>query len=373
LQVKSNYQKILVSAGAGIGDILLATPLIGSLRQAYPDAEIDVLVPRGQGHILKGNKDVTKILEERKGKGFLAQLKSFIKMWRSYDLALSARAGDRYMYNTWVSGRKRMSWVNSDTGLQRWKDSMLDAWVEIDANTHTVITGLRLLDTLGIEKSYRIVPPVCSPADKQELEQMLPFPADTQAYVVIHVFPNSLYKCWTIQGWETVIVDFSSKGIPVVLTGGNGDQEKNYLDRLLQRGFDSNLVNLAGKINLSQTSELLSHAAVYLGLDTGMTHIAAACEIPTIAIFGPSNPVQWGPWPAGFCGDRSPYKDRVSQAVNNVFILRSDIQCKGSGNEGCFKDLNQPRLCLQSLSAESVLKTIEQAMSGKTGSASNAF
>jgi len=143
----------------------------------------------------------------------------------------------------------------------------------------------------------------------------------------------------------------------ILVSSGSG------IGDIIERGFDSNLINLAGKINFPQASELLSGALFYLGLDTGMTHLAVAQPIPAIAIFGPSIPEQWGPWPSGYCKDETPYKGRVSQRAGNVFVVRSDIQCKGNGNEGCFKDLSQPRLCLQSLTTETVLATVGQVLS----------
>jgi len=363
MRLKQTYQKILVSSGSGIGDIILATPMIRSLRQAYPNAVIDVLVTEGRTQILQGNPDISEVIESVRGRGIIEQLRFIRKIWRKYDLAISAQAGDRYMFNTWIASRNRISWVSVDTGLQRFRKQILDAWVDIRKDTHTVIKVLRLLDSLAIPKSYQLVPPLCSEPDKRALESMLPFSRETRDYVVIHVFPRNVYKCWTTDGWETVIRHLISKGVTVVLSGASGEVENMHINNVIDRGFDSNLVNLAGKINLSQASELLSGALFYLGLDTGMTHLAAAQAIPTIAIFGPSIPEQWGPWPSGYDKDETPYKGRVSQRVGNVFIVRSDIQCKGNGNEGCFKDLSRPRLCLQSLTAETVLVTVDQVLS----------
>jgi heptosyltransferase-3 len=363
MRLNQTYQKILVSSGSGIGDIILATPMIRSLRLAYPNAVIDVLVTEGRAQILNGNPDISEVIESVRGRGILGQIKFIRKIWRKYDLAISAQAGDRYMFNTWIASRNRISWVSVDTGLQRFKKQMLGAWVDIRVETHTVIKALRLLDSLAIPKSWQLVPPICSEPERMALESMLPFSRDTRDYVVIHVFPRNLYKCWTTDGWETVIRHLISKGIAVVLTGASGETENTHINNIIERGFDSNLVNLAGIINLPQASDLLSGALLYLGTDTGMTHLAAAQAIPTIAIFGPSIPAQWGPWPSGYCKDETPYEGRVSQRVGNVFIVRSDIQCEGSGNEGCFKDLTRPRLCLQSLTAETVLATVEQVLS----------
>jgi ADP-heptose:LPS heptosyltransferase len=133
---------------------------------------------------------------------------------------------------------------------------------------------------------------------------------------------RNLYKCWTTDGWETVIRHLISKGIAVVLTGASGETENTHINTIIERGFDSNLVNLAGKINLPQASDLLSGTLFYLGTDTGMTHLAAAQAIPTIAIFGPSIPAQWGPGRVGIA--KMKHYTRVEFHKESVMSLWSE-------------------------------------------------
>jgi len=68
------YQKILVIAGSGIGDILLATPVMRSLRRAYPESIIDVLVPLGRGGVMEGNPDINDVITVCRGQGIRASL-----------------------------------------------------------------------------------------------------------------------------------------------------------------------------------------------------------------------------------------------------------------------------------------------------------
>jgi len=84
------FGKILAIAGSGIGNILLATPLIRLLRRAYPTACINVLVPPGRSGILEGNPDVNQVVEGVRKQGMRASIRFFRHIWRHYDLALSA-------------------------------------------------------------------------------------------------------------------------------------------------------------------------------------------------------------------------------------------------------------------------------------------
>ena len=45
---------------------------------------------------------------------------------------------------------------------------------------------------------------------------------------------------------------------------------------------------------------IIAQAKLYIGPDTGITHLAAATGIPVIALYGPTNPVKWAPWPSGY-------------------------------------------------------------------------
>ena len=91
--------------------MLLTTPLIRSLKRAWPDAAIDVLVFRGTEGILAGNPDIADVITmpERAGAGeSLALLR---KLWRRYDLAISTQSGDRPTLFAWAAGRRSVGFV----------------------------------------------------------------------------------------------------------------------------------------------------------------------------------------------------------------------------------------------------------------------
>ncbi len=82
------------------------------------------------------------------------------------------------------------------------------------------------------------------------------------------------------------------------------------------------VLNTAGQLSIPQAGSLLRSAALYIGVDTSITHLAAACNTPTIALFGATPPTNFGPWPNGFIG-KQPYQLRArTQTVGNVTILQ---------------------------------------------------
>ena len=358
-------QKFLVAAGSGIGNILLATPLVRSLRRACPKAVIDVLVPSGRSDILQGNPDVTGVLEARRRPGLRASARFLRRIWRRYDLALCAQAGDRAILNASLAARRRFSHVKGNGPKYAWQRLLLQGRVEPDKGTHAVIHGLRLLDLAGVARCYETVPPTCPEDGRKDLEALLPFSRAHQPYVVMHQFPRNRYKCWTHEGWAATIAHVASRGLPVVLTGDVGKDEQQYIDTTLAMGVRRQAINLSGRISLPQVSDLLGGAALYVGPDTGITHLAATRHVPTVALYGPTSPVYWGPWPAGYAEDTPPFARRGCQTVNNVSLVQADTECVACDKEGCYGDPHRSSRCMQELQIDAVLTAVDDMLKSR--------
>jgi heptosyltransferase-3 len=168
------------------------------------------------------------------------------------------------------------------------------------------------------------------------------------------------YKMWHLEGWISLINWLhKSKGLKIVLTGGNSSDELAYIS-LLRQSLPNESINVAGKVNLSGVAYLLSKASVYVGLDTAVTHMAAALGIPTIVMYGPTNPVKWGPMPnnLSFSG-KSPYKRKGSQIVKNVFLLQGQGECVPCHEEGCDRNIRSFSKCLQNIPGDDVIEAVE--------------
>jgi heptosyltransferase-3 len=120
----------------------------------------------------------------------------------------------------------------------------------------------------------------------------------------------------------------------------------------------SGTVNMAGKLSLAESAFLISRAKYYVGPDTAVTHMAAALGTPTVALFGPSNPVKWGPWPKSYEEDRNPYRMQGTQRVNNVMLLQGEGDCVPCILEGCDRHTTSLSACLQNLPVASVIAAI---------------
>jgi len=88
--------------------------------------------------------------------------------------------------------------------------------------------------------------------------------------------------------------------------------------------------------------------------------LAAAVGTPTVALFGPSNPVKWGPWPKGYAKDKEPYQMVGTQQVGNVVVLQGTGECVPCMEEGCDRHINSMSRCLQELPSQHVIDAVLQ-------------
>lgn len=355
----NDIENALVIAGTGIGNILLATPIIRSLKAAAPKAHIDVLAPAGRSDILCGNPDINRIIPLKRNATMTETINHTRNIFRKYDLTLSAQAGDRYIIQAWLAGKQRYSHAIANPAPKKWQRFMLNGWVGPNPQTHCVLHGLQLCDLVNIPRQYTLVPPVPSPEDKTAVLDALPFNPNEHPFTVIHPYPRNRYKSWTIQGWLDVIDHLHHRGSEIVISGGHASEELKFIQSLQDRA-NIKPHNLAQKLTLPQVTYLLTRARGFIGPDTGITHLAAACRTPTIGLFGPTRPTYWSPWPCDYATPKPPFADGVpEQRVNNVYLVQRHGTCINCGKEGCNHDPSEASPCMLELPSQTVIKAID--------------
>lgn len=362
-----NYQslqpkptKILVIAMRYLGDVLLTTPLLHSLRQAYPDARLDVLVFSNTVAMLEGNPDISHIITTPNRPKWADYQQLFRQLFRQYDLAVATQSGDRPFLYTLLAAPLRVAVVPPKNARGWWKRFFVQRWTEFDdENTHTVLQHLRLLDLIKVPRYFSLVPPQIK--GRQQLVRQLPFLADNAAYAVLHLHPQWTYKQWTVEGWIEIGLYLKSLGLRLVLSVGPALEEIDYVANI-QRELPEDTINLTGQVSLAQLASIIAQAKLYIGPDTGITHLAAATGVSVIALYGPTNPVKWAPWPSGYHQNINPFKRTGDQQLNNINLLQGEGDCVPCHREGCDGHQKSRSLCLDRLSPERVQEAIRRAL-----------
>ena len=353
-------RRVLVIITRRLGDVLLATPLIRSLKQAWPQAQIEALVFTGTEGVITANPDLRSIITIAERPGLWRHLKLVAGLLRRYDLAVSCLPGDRPTLYAWLFGKRRIGPLLDDP-KHRWKKNLLSQWTFFDnLNTHTVLMNLKLTELLNIPKNYELEVSWSAEAETH-VEALLSREIPNRRFGVLHLYPKFNYKMWHAQGWGELAHWLADHGLRVVLTGSSESEELGYIEKIMPL-LPRDTLNLAGRLNLQQAACLLSRAAIYVGPDTAVTHIAAALGVPTVALYGPSNPVKWGPWPKNHNGEHNPWKRLGSQIAGNVILLQGKGACVPCLLEGCDRHIASFSDCLQELPSRKVITTAESLL-----------
>jgi heptosyltransferase-3 len=109
---------------------------------------------------------------------------------------------------------------------------------------------------------------------------------------------------------------------------------------------------------------LLEQAAVYVGPDTSVTHLAAGAGCPTVALYGPTSPRLVGPWPVGGL-DRPWAPAGHRQRRGNVWVVQNPLVCLPCERLGCDGHFESRSQCLDELGCAEILAAVDQAVQSR--------
>jgi len=347
-------QRILCIKLKHIGDVLLMTPAIRALRQAWPGSTISALVPRGTEEVLAGNPDLTAILTLDREAGIAGSWR-LIRALRLYepDLVLEMGQGDREAVLGWLSGaRRRVGYEPGRSG--GWRRALLTQAVPWNGAQHVVETNLDLVRACGIPAGASRPVLVVRPEMRERISARLASAGrgPGQPLVVVHPVSRWLFKAWPERSCAEVIARLVQQaGVAIALTSGPGAAEVESARRILARvdapGVGGPIINLIGQTSLAELAAVLERATLFLGVDSAPMHMAAALGVPVVALFGPSGEHNWGPW-----GDEHA-------------VVASPYLCRPCGQDGCLGSKRSD--CLEAISGQAVWEALEPVLSRVLG------
>jgi heptosyltransferase-3 len=374
-------KKVLFIATRQIGDVLVTTPLISQARELWPDAEFHFLGYRGKLEMLKGNPNIAQTIETSDRPKLKEYFSLFYKLFQRYDLAVVTQPSDRaYFYGlaaahhrVGVLGGHPQGLTEQDKAKRSrsdkqnvWKKTISLHTVDVDYFAQHVITEkLRLLEIFYsnplelFKKPISVTAPAGDPITPSIATQL------HSSYVVVHPGPLTAYKRWPLAYWQTLLTWITKQGWQAVLSASPAKQDLQLnqdILSLLDEETRKHVVDTAGQLTIPQAGALIRGAIAYVGVDTSITHLAAACNTPTIALFGPTPPTNFGPWPNSFVGEQ-PYQLRArSQTVGNITILQGPGECVPCRKAGCEDRANSNSECLDQLDPNQVIEALQSAI-----------
>lgn len=284
-------RNILVIKLRYIGDVLLATPTLCAIKAAYPEARLTMLVTAGTEDLLRNHPDVDRIMAVEKD-SFAAQWRLISELRRlRCDSVIDLTDGDR---SAWLSRLSRAPIRVGFNDEQRWRGRLYSHVVRSTAR-HRIDRDLEALVPLGIAASDRTPRLFLTPDDERQAEQLLDRLGLNPMAPVAVIQPGARYwfKAWPAERFaalaDRLAVTF---GYRVVIGGSEHDRQ---VAGQVASLATSKPVVLAGQVPLRTFAAIVKKAALFVGNDSGAMHIAAAVGTPVVALFGPSNPAEWGP------------------------------------------------------------------------------
>jgi ADP-heptose:LPS heptosyltransferase len=182
---------------------------------------------------------------------------------------------------------------------------MLTDRVPFDPSIHTRSNALRLVERAfgrapGSYEAHRPAPGARRLAIPREAREraasLLASTAGTAATVVVHAGGGREVKQWNLDRFADVVNRLSASHAPaIVLSGDAGDRA--LVDAVkADLGPEVRSVDLVGRADLVTLAAVLERANLLITGDTGPMHLAAALDVPVVAVFGPSDPARWGPF-----------------------------------------------------------------------------
>jgi heptosyltransferase III len=173
-----------------------------------------------------------------------------------------------------------------------WRNSFTHLYPLVTGNRrHQVELNLDALRRIGlqptvVERNVQFVP---GPDAERRIDQLL----DKNPFVHIHPVSRWMFKCWPAERNAELIDRLAADGHRVVIT--SAPDELPFIKSILEK-TQSKPVDLAGQLTIKGLGALTARARLFVGVDSMPMHLAAAMGTPTLALFGPSGEIEWGPW-----------------------------------------------------------------------------
>ena len=322
-------RRVLVTKLRHHGDVLLASPVIAALKAHAPHLEVDALVYRETAPMLANHPGLNvlhTIDRDWKRQGTLEQVR---QEWR----LLGAMRARRYDLLVHLTEHPRGAWLRRMLGIRHavaparrdasnwWRGSFTHFYAQPrGTRRHTVELNLDALRRIGVHpedpaKRLVLVPGAAAEARVDEL--LRTHDLARGGFIQLHPGSRWLFKCWPAARVAALIDQLAGEGERIVLTGAPDPREQAMIADIRGR-ISATVVDLCGQLSLPELAALTARARGFVGVDSAPMHIAAAMGTPSVALFGPSGDIEWGPWMAA-----------------HRIVVSDAHPCRPCGNDGC--------------------------------------
>lgn len=307
--------KILILCLPGIGDALMATPMVKALRQSYPKAQIDILCMfEGVRYVYKNNPYIDNVYfvslyMQNRIRGLIRLLPHRAK---KYDISILCFPGFRREYHlvSWLIGaKKRISHQFSRGYISEFNFLETDL-VPVDELEHHVINNLNLLKPLGISWEEKYKPENFAydlNIDQEDTHFGKEYVKDLgwQKKDIIGIHPGSInslvgvMKRWPVESFAKLAKQLIDKKRKILIFIGPDEAALGIdLYQLIGNTKDCKLIN---NLKFNQSIGVLTQVDLLISNDNGFAHLANGLGIKSVILFGPTNMIWCSPYNKKIC------------------------------------------------------------------------
>lgn len=327
-----NLKNILVVRLGAMGDIVHVIPAVKNLRTAFPAAHIAWLVEDKHKDLVEGLSEIDEVVVfprkrwqsrlkyPHKYFKIISEMRMFLKKLRDkkYDIALDFHGNFKSGLLTYLSNARTR--VGFSKGYCKEFNFIFSNFriTPQQKKMHRVDKYLNLLHGLGIEARYQR--PIFSipDADRLYIDNFIrQSHLNQKPIAIIHPGTSMFgkYKRWPAKNYACLADRLIQElGYSVIFTWGV--QEYEIVEEIISL-MHCHATIACKTSSVRQLIGLLQHARLFIGGDTGPTHLASCIGIPTIAIFGPKDPVVYAPYD------------------ENAQVIKKDIPCSPCEKRSC--------------------------------------
>jgi heptosyltransferase II len=294
LPAAREIEQIVVVKPCCLGDMLMATPVIRGLDQHFPNASITIVTGEWTQPAIETNPRIDRVIRYPEGHATKAAIQAAIRMRPfKFDMGVSL---DRSPASALAL---RLAGIPIRVGIDSQHRGLgLTHRVIPNPGQHETELYLSTLAEIGIAHEQRF-PEFAVPDELvAQIRERVPLNRE-RPLVVIHpggaVNPGvaMLEKRWPATNFgELARLLAQEAGATIVLVGSESDRNAVATVREFAK---APVVDLCGQLSLAELAALTKQAALYVGNDSGTSHLASAVGTPVVAIFGPTSPRKYAP------------------------------------------------------------------------------
>ncbi|NQT96040.1 MAG: glycosyltransferase family 9 protein [Candidatus Omnitrophica bacterium] len=340
-----NIANILVIRLDHIGDVIFSTPIPQNLRAHYRGAKVTFLVGSWAKEIIINNPYVDEVICYdapwfKRSKGGRFKILKFIRLAaelrrHNYDIGFDLRGDLRHILLMFLGGVKfRVSYGITGGGF------MLHKRCVYREGTHSLEHNLDMLRETGVAVKDKDIYIYSSAKDKASVKDFLTRSgiSENDTIAVVHPFAGSISKNWLDQRFAQLLMilhkDYDTKAVLV-----GSEKDKTPIGNII-KASQAPMLNAAGALSLGGLLELINKSKIFIGVDSGPSHIAALHDKPSVILYsGTNSPDEWGP------------------LSKEAVVIQKEIPCKGCQRLNC-----RDNICMDLISVDDVIEAVEKVI-----------